>query len=457
MTHPSHPTRRDVLALLAAGLAGCGGGEPAPPAAYEHAVTGRAAVKVRRGGPGLVVLEERLVSIHEQGPQRQVVLLTPDWGAMGRYTAPADWSVVDAAPHPSGDVSVVLTQRKTVRLVRLDVRGTVVADQPFTDPAAAADPYFDQGGIEDPTSLQPYLMRDAARVAPIGEDLALVLRTGRNAVVAYRLARANTGWTTTWRTLVEPGSTAMGRFLSSGSFDTFGQLENHLRVHVDAAADGGLVVAVLGVSDHNAVCDAHAWHFGEPVAARNAVLITRLAPDGQRVGTTVVDTGQIAELHAVRWSAGEVAVAGRVRSAALPDGSGWNAFAALAGPAALTATPVLVDIDRGEVLFDIAPLPNRRWLACGTSGYVQNPAGASISDVTTPLLVTIDADGGKVTQLHAWADGPRQLQLRSLLVEGNLWLAAGLTNGPGTHSHDADPLGLTADGFVHRAERLPPG
>ena len=459
MTQPLHPTRRDVLAtLLAAGLAGCGGGTPDGPAAHEHAVAGRAAVKVRRGGPGLVVLEERFVSIHEQGPQRQVVLLTPDWGVMGRYTAPADWSIADAAAHPSGDVSVVLTQRKTVRLVRLDVRAVVVADQPFTDAAAATDPYFDQGGVEDPTSLQPYLMRDAARLAPVGEDLALVLRTGRNAVVAYRLARANTGWTTTWRTLVEPGSTAMGRFLSSGSFDTFGQLENHLRVHVDVAADGGLVVAVPGVSDHNAVLAAHAWHFGEPVSARNGVLITRLAADGQRVGTTVVDTGQIAELHALRWSAGEVAVAGRVRSAALPDGSGWNAFAAFAGPSALTAAPVLVDVDRGEVLFDIVHLQDRRWLACGAAGYVQNPAGASISEVTTPLLVWIDAGSGQVDRLNAWADGPRQLQLRSLVADGKgPWLAAGVRNGPGTHSHDADPLGLTADGFVHRAQRPPEG
>ncbi|ARN22430.1 hypothetical protein [Piscinibacter gummiphilus] len=458
MTQPHHPTRRDVLAtLLAVGLAGCGGGEPDPPAAYEHAVTGRAAVKVRRGGPGLVVLEERLVSIHEQGPQRQVVLLTPDWGVMGRYTAPADWSIVDAAAHPSGETSVVLTQRKTVRLVRLDVRAVVVADQPFTDAAAATDPYFDLGGIEDPTSLQPYLMRDAARLAPLGEDLALVLRTGRNAVVAYRLARSATGWTTAWRTLVEPGSTAMGRFLSGGSFDTFGQLENHLRVHVDVATDGGVVVGVAGVGGHNAVMEAHAWHFGEPVTARHGVLITRLTADGQRVGTTVVDTGQITELHALRWSAGEVAVAGRVRSAVVADGSGWNAFAAFAGPSALTAAPVLVDVDRGEVLFDIAPLPNRRWLACGTAGYVQNPAGASISEVTTPLLVTIDADSGQVGRLNAWADGPRQLQLRSLVVEGGRWLAAGITNGPGTHSHDADPLGLTADGFVHRADRPPEG
>jgi len=143
MNQPLHPTRRDVLAaLLATGLAGCGGGGGSDaldePAATGHTVTGRAAVKVRRGGPGLVVLEERLVSIHEQGPQRQVVLLTPDWRVAGRYTAPADWSVVDAAAHPSGDVSVVLTQRKTVRLVRLDIRAVVVADQSFTDAAAAS-------------------------------------------------------------------------------------------------------------------------------------------------------------------------------------------------------------------------------------------------------------------------------------------------------------------------------
>jgi len=60
-------------------------------------------------------------------------------------------------------------------------------------------------------SLQ--LMHDAARLAPLAESLAVVLRTGRNAIVAYRLDpdvggayRAPGG-----RLDVEPGSSILGQ------------------------------------------------------------------------------------------------------------------------------------------------------------------------------------------------------------------------------------------------------
>ena len=55
------------------------------------------------------------------------------------------------------------------------------------------------------------LMHDAARLAP-QKSLAVVLRTGRNAIVAYRLdPDASGAYTRSWRTLVSPGSSILGR------------------------------------------------------------------------------------------------------------------------------------------------------------------------------------------------------------------------------------------------------
>ncbi|MGZ5651652.1 MAG: hypothetical protein ACXWG8_15115, partial [Usitatibacter sp.] len=42
----------------------------------------------------------------------------------------------------------------------------------------------------------------------------------------------------------------------------------------------------------------------------------------------------------------------------------------------------------------------------------------------------------------------RQNQLRSIVARGGNWLLGALVNGPGTHSGDANPQLITADGFV---------
>jgi len=101
------------------------------------------------------------------------------------YVPPPGWSVVDFALHPSGDTSVILTTAAEVRIVRLDPNGSIRSDQLFLDASAPTDPFFDYaGGIKDDNALQPALMHDAARLAALAESLAVVVRTGRNAIVA---------------------------------------------------------------------------------------------------------------------------------------------------------------------------------------------------------------------------------------------------------------------------------
>jgi len=137
---------------------------------------------------------------------------------------------------------------------------------------------------------------------------------------------------------------------------------------------------------------------------------------------------------------------GRVFSQQREDG--WDAWFARVGRqgGALMAYR-LVDIDRGDVLFDIAPLPQGGFLAAGATGYTQNANGASISESAMPLLATLNADG-TLRQRLSIAAGPRQNQIRSLAMRNNTWVTAGLVNGPGTHSGDGDPALIVADGVV---------
>jgi hypothetical protein len=439
-----------MVLAAAAVLTSCAGDSPAAPSPpLDLAVTGVAVIKVQAGARGVTFMEEKLTSLSEAGPQRRIVLLDDRGAVSGGYAAPSGWALIDFAQHPSGEISAVVATARTVRLVRLD-RGAVVQNElALVDAQAADDPFHDDGGIRDDTALVPSFTRDAVRLAAIGEDLAVALRTGRNAVVAYRFDyRIADGYRRSWRTLVEPGLSMFALGITSGSFDTFGQLENHFHVHLDADARGNIAVAVVARPFFAPLFAVHADYFEQPTDAAAGVLVTRLAPDGRRLGTTLLDTVETSELHGLRLSGDDIAVVGRVFSERRDDGSGWNAFVAHVGRLdGVLLNHRVIDLDRGEVLFDIAPLAQGRFLVAGAAGYTQNPGGGSISEQTTPLLAVLEPDGTLKERIDV-AAGARQNQLRSLAPRHEHWLVAGLVNGPGTHSSDANPALLTADGFV---------
>jgi hypothetical protein len=456
------PSLRSPIAILGAiclaGLAAaCGGGAPEsmpPPVTMPIAlsVSGRFVARAEANPTGFTLVEEKALALDQAGPDRSVVLLDAAGGEAGSYAAPAGWSLIDATRHPSGDTTVLLAASRTVMLVRLDRSGRTVVQMPLLDADAADDPYFDGGGAHDDGSLVPTSTRDAARLAAIGEDLAVALRTGRNAVVAYRFARSTAGYGRAWRTLVEPGLSLFPESITSGTFDVFHALENHWHVLLDADADGNIVVAVASRPGNAPVFAAHAAYFGEPIAASVGALVTRLAPDGHRIGTTVVDTVRPSELQGLRLSQAEVIAMGRVFTERRADGAGWDGYLArIDRPSGMLAAYRVVDIDRGEALFDAAPLAQSRLLVAGAAGYTQNPDGASIPESMTPLLAILEADG-TLRQRIALGPGARQNQVRAIAALGSRRLVAGMVNGPGTHSGDADRTAIRADGFVREVE-----
>jgi hypothetical protein len=447
-----------LLYLMASLLAGCEG-RPAPPVAggVDLAVTGQTVIKVRTAGNEVVLLEERLHSIFEDGPQRTLAIVHSDGHTVQPYVPPTGWSVVDFAVHPSGDISAVLTTATAVRLVRFDPAGSVRIDQVFLDPLAAADPFFNYaGGFTNDGALQPVLMHDAARLAPLGESLALVLRTGRNAIVAYRLdLDGNGSYRPSWRTLVEPGSSILLQGITSGTLDVFGQLQNHLEVFVDVNAEGTLGVGAVNAPLLNYTFQAHAQYFGEPIAASRGALLTRVAAvDGHRLGSTVIDTQDRSELHGLRATPRGFLLVGRVLTEVRPDGSGWNAFTALVGRDGALGPYSVVDVDQGDVLLDAAALPDGRYLALGTTGYTQNPSGESISESAEPLLALLKSDGSLERNL-GYTGGARHNQLTTIAPLNGSWLLGGMINGPGTHSGDADRRLLVANGFLQERSNLP--
>jgi len=235
----------------------------------------------------------------------------------------------------------------------------------------------------------------------------------------------------------------------------FGQLQNHVMVFADVDASGTLAVGVVNSPNRNFTFRAHTDFFGEPIAASMGVLLTRVAgADGQRLGSTAVDTQQLAELHTVRATPRGFVLAGRVLTEVRPDGTGWNAFAAQIGSDGTAGPYSVIDVDRGDVLFDVAALPSGRYLALGTTGYVQNPTGASISEAAQPMLVLLNADG-TLAQNLGFSGGARHNQLTTIVSLNGRWLLGGMMNGPGTHSGDNQRELIVADGFLREQDNLP--
>jgi hypothetical protein len=448
------------LALLAA----CGGGSsgpgprqgddppppPPPPAPVQYAISGEAITKVRAEGGTWVALAEAQKVAALTRPERRL-LFSRGTAAPLPYAPPEGWSLLDFTQHPSLEVTAVLGTDHAVRLLRFDSRGTLLRQQDFADPAVPHDPFMDDPiYVRDPNSMLPYVTRDAARLAPLGEDAVLALRTGKDAVVAYRFAYGQAGFTQRWRTLVEPGVQLGLSAIIGGGFDPFQSLSNPAHVRLDVSASGRIVVVVQ--SDKTNLIDGHARHFNEVLPAEMAygLFVTELDAAGTRIGTRVVPMAVRPEVHSVRWIGGRLAVAGRQRTSTPADGAGWDAYVALLEPGQAPRVRV-IDIDRGDIVFDLLPLAEGRMLAAGTTGYTQNPGGASISETSQPLLAVLDANGG-VQQRLPFTAGARQNQVRSLAAWNGGWLAGGLVNGPGTHSGDNDPALIFADGYVREGK-----
>lgn len=114
----------------------------------------------------------------------------------------------------------------------------------------------------------------------------------------------------------------------------------------------------------------------------------------------------------------------------------------------------MIDVDRGDVLFDVAALPGGRYVGVGTAGYTQNPSGASISEAAQPLLVLLNTDGSLARNL-GFAGGLRHNQIDTVASFNGQWLVGGMTNGPGTHSGDSQPALIVADGFLRVDPDIP--
>jgi hypothetical protein len=382
-------------------------------------------------------------------PNRELRSVDAAGGVRWHVATTPDHELLDFAAHPSGDVTALFATKAGFRLLRLDgAAGAVRADFAIADDAVDTDPPKLPAGVT--TGPIETSTHDAGAIGALGEDVIVGLRTRRHSVVAHRFAFANDTFARRYRTLAVPATSIGAIGLTGGTYDTFGAVDSQFFVQLAVGPEGTTYVGVrhpelLATRLAKAFTDV----FGEtlvtdPDAADS--YIVRLAPDGTRLGTSVVGTERPDEIFGLRAVAGGVWALGR-NELYNTQGTGFDAFVGHVDGATGAATTRSIDVDRGDIAFDAAPLPGGELIVVGASGYAQNPMGASITEPSTAFARWLRADGSVVAV--PMPTGPRHNEGRFILplASGRL-LVGGMLDGPGTHSADGNLSLLTAKGFL---------
>ncbi|HEY3253411.1 MAG TPA: hypothetical protein VGJ91_05665, partial [Polyangiaceae bacterium] len=341
--------------------------------------------KARPGGDGTLLLLDKplALSVDNGSPQRELVHERASRGARRIASSTATRFLIDFTRHPSGELTLLFSTSAGYELERRTEEGELLSRRALDDEQIDADPPTLTG---PPSSPMEPLTRDAGRLEAAAEDAIVAARSGRHSVIAYRFDRE---LARTWRTLVVPAYPLYGIGLTSGSYDTFGQLACHTSVHLAVDDDGRVYVAVQHPhSGEDSLLQAYEQVFGETLVGDPMgldIYVTRLDAAGQRLGTSVVGTPEQDELYGLRAAPSSAIAMGRTN---YPNATGTGFDALLARVDGSTGSVELreLDVERGDLAFDAAVLSDDSWLVAGVSGYDQNPNGASISEASVAFV-----------------------------------------------------------------------
>ncbi|HEY1905697.1 MAG TPA: hypothetical protein VGG91_06630 [Myxococcaceae bacterium] len=438
---PSILPFRILIALLV--LAACGtspgtGNQP-PPTARDATLPGTAAVRVEPWTDGRwIALAETLQSqFLVTMPKRKLVWLDAGLGVSREYLPPEGRFLIDFAVHPSGVATALELEPapgndlflKPIRawLTRFLPDGTTVS--------AELD-----SGIPDTGETPPFLFSlDRGRIVPVGEDVLVAMRWSDNSVRAHRLEVREGTLRPAWTTVVEPPAILFSIGIIGGGFDNFHQGDTSAFVYLDVDSSGTAYVVVPSTADvlpaHDAFFGEHLLDGADPTHFDYGVaIITRLGPDGSRSYAALSGLGTNRRLLNVRATASTLWLAGRIRTGAEPTSwDGWlQVFDAATGHATAERQ---VDVQGGDMFWDLAPLDDGSVLCVGSTNYTQNPNGLSVSDARDDLAVIVGPDGAVRARLDLPA-GPagRGNEVTSVRVIEGRAMFAGVKNAPGTHA-----------------------
>jgi hypothetical protein len=400
---------------------------------------GTAAVRVEpwTDGGWIVLVETLQTQLLVTMPKRKLVWLDAELAVTREYLPPEGRLLIDFAAHPSGAATALEIEPAPgndlflrpihSRLTRfLPDRSTVSAEL--------------DSGIPD-TGDRPQILfsLDRGRIAASGEDVQVAMRWSDNSVRAHRLEFRDGTFRPVWTTVVEPPANLLSIGIIGGGFDNFHQGDATAFVYLDVDSTGVAYVVVPSTADllpaHDAFFGEHLLDGADPTHFDFGVaIVTRLAPDGARSDAVLSGLGTNRRLLAVRASARTLWLTGRIRTGSDPGSwDGWiQSFDTSTGQA---IADVGVDIQAGDMFWDLAPLDDGAVIAVGSTNYTQNPSGLSVSDARDDLAVVV-GPGGDVRRRVSLPAGPtgRGNEVTSVRIVGGRAMFAGVKNAPGTHA-----------------------
>ena len=407
-------------------------------------VPGKAVIKVLQHSQGWVSLQETLQPQYlVTQPKRELVWRGPDFQSLSSYTPPEGWSLIDAVAHPSGQVSAVLVNLEIqrdpffqIKILRLQNGASI------TEALLEALPIGGELTKYFPGSL------DRVRLEAYEEDVYVVARWDYNQVEASRFSFSGSQFQLTWQKLVEPDTYAGSIGIIGGGYDNFHQGDRYYFVYSGVDAQGNLYVAVPSHEDllfqHDATFNENLMEEADPANYDWGVaVLTKVSPSGERKYARLSGRSYKKRLLSMRVGEGNVYLVGREKTGT--DPGSWDAWILAAETSSgNTKYERQIDIQDGDMFWDIDPFPGGRVLAVGTKGYFQNPGGLSVSDSRFATAIIINGQGAIEKEIDL-PQGPSERGSETMFVKlfgRESVVFAGVHNAPGTHAE------VYCDGFI---------
>jgi hypothetical protein len=408
------------------------------------AIAGEAVVKVLPHTAGWMALKETLQPQYIiTQPRREISWMNSDFIETSNYKPTDGWSLIDAVVHPSGHVTAVSAKLQPgqgdyalrFKLTRIKTSGAVVDAElsqiPNTGPQV---PVF-------PGSL------DRVKLVAHDEDVYVVARWRYNEIQAHRLSFENDLFKIDWQKWVEPACYVGAIGIIGGGFDNFHQGDRYYFVYAGIDGQGDLYVAAPSTEEliynHDLLFNENLMAETDPAVYDFGVaILTKLSSNGDRLYSKLAGRSTNKRLLNMRVTDQGVFLTGRMKMNLNPNG--WDAWVYAADPNGNMIYESIVDVRDGDMFWDISPLPGGGALAVGTTDYVQNPGGLSVSDARKAAAILLDSQGRKVGEIEL-PQGPAERGSEAMYVgvlpNGSV-IFAGAHNAPGTHAS------VYSDGFI---------
>lgn len=393
-------------------------------------------IKAEIGNNAYYLLTEALSSLETSPGHRTLKKTTLDGMEIMTLGANSDHALIDFCISDQA-IFILYSNRENIQIKKYDLQGTLQRTKV----------------IWENTNNSPIATDDRGKIVVHNNSVLVAIRPEDYSTWLYSMS--TNALEINWSSLVEPKHDIFPHGMTGGSYDTFEQLAHPYMVFLDIDEGGNAYVAVPALEGSTVY--VHNQHFGETLSHigntsvssgfETDALVTKVSKTGDRIYTVVAGSVDPDECYGIKANNTSFYLYGRTGKPTNTVGYEWDAYVARYN----SATGSLVfansyDIDKSEIIYDIALTSAGDLIVTGSQGWTQNPLGYSVSGTARKLVATIGPSGNFKEEFEL-ESGLRHNQVRSIIYRNNRIWIGGWENGPGTHTGDSNPNLVFADAF----------